>query len=120
MIKIEIFIVLQINKMSNQLIIDLFDQLISQKSKELLTLQKNQGDPGEIKKLRFKKINLKRVRDIIAEYKPKINSGNDLKDIKFVGKGAIERIDEILKTGKLSEINEEDNLDRHKMTVKNF
>lgn len=42
--------------------------------------------------------------DIIKNHKEEIKSGNDLKDIKGIGKGTINRIDEILKTGKLKEI----------------
>lgn len=41
---------------------------------------------------------------IIKKYPKKIKSGSDLKDIKGIGKGTIARIDEIIKTGKLSEI----------------
>lgn len=41
---------------------------------------------------------------IIKKYPNEIKSGSDLKDIKGIGKGTISRIDEILKTGKLSEI----------------
>lgn len=42
--------------------------------------------------------------DVIKKYPKEIKSGEDLKDIKGIGKGTISRIDEILKTGKLSEI----------------
>lgn len=42
--------------------------------------------------------------DIVLKYPREIKNGNQLKDIKGVGKGTISRIDEILKTGKLSEI----------------
>lgn len=41
---------------------------------------------------------------IIAEYPKEIKSGEQLKDIKGIGKGTISRINEILKKGKLSEI----------------
>lgn len=42
--------------------------------------------------------------EIIKKYPKTIISGNDLKNIKGIGKGTIARIDEILKKGKLSEI----------------
>lgn len=42
--------------------------------------------------------------NIIKKYPREIKSGNDLKDIKGIGKGTIDRIDEILKKGRLSEI----------------
>jgi DNA polymerase beta len=41
---------------------------------------------------------------IIKKYPEEIKSGADLKGIKGIGKGTMTRIDEILKTGKLSEI----------------
>lgn len=41
---------------------------------------------------------------IIKNYPQEIKQGSDLKDIKGVGKGSISRINEILKTGRLSEI----------------
>lgn len=42
--------------------------------------------------------------DIISKYPKEIKSGIQLKGIKGIGKGTMSRIDEILKTGKLSEI----------------
>lgn len=47
--------------------------------------------------------------DIISKYPHKITSGNQLADIKGIGKGTIDRIDEILKTGKLKEIKKNKN-----------
>jgi DNA polymerase beta len=44
------------------------------------------------------------VLDIIMKYPDEIKSGDQLKNIRGVGKGSIERIDEILNTGRLSEI----------------
>ena len=41
---------------------------------------------------------------IIKQYPKEIKAGADLKGIKGIGKGTISRIDEIIKTGKLSEI----------------
>lgn len=41
---------------------------------------------------------------IIKKYPKEIKNGSDLKEIKGIGKGTISRIDEILKTGHLSEI----------------
>jgi DNA polymerase beta len=45
-----------------------------------------------------------RVLKILEKYPKEIKSGEQLKDIEGVGKGTISRINEILKTGKLSEI----------------
>ena len=51
---------------------------------------------------RLKQIN--NVIDILKKYPTEIKSGEQLKEIKGVGKGTISRINEILKKGKLSEI----------------
>lgn len=45
-----------------------------------------------------------KILDIIKKYPTKITSGDQLKDIKGIGKNTVKRIDEILETGKLSEI----------------
>jgi DNA polymerase/3'-5' exonuclease PolX len=50
---------------------------------------------------------IQKVIKVIKEYPTKIKNGDELKDIKGVGKGSIDRINEILKTGKLSEIKKE-------------
>ncbi len=47
---------------------------------------------------------LKKVIYIISNFKNKIISGEQLSHIKGIGKKTIDRIDEIIKTGKLSEI----------------
>lgn len=50
---------------------------------------------------------LKQVQNalkIIENYPKKIKKGNDLKDVAGIGKGTIDRIDEILTSGTLSEI----------------
>ena len=51
---------------------------------------------------RYRQIN--NVLNIIKKYNKKIKNGNELKDIKGIGKGSINRIDEILKNGFLKEI----------------
>lgn len=48
---------------------------------------------------------IERVIVIIKKFPNKVTSVDQLKGIKGIGKGSLERIDEILKTGKLSEIN---------------
>lgn len=42
--------------------------------------------------------------DIIKKYPKEIKSGEELKEIKGIGKGTIDRINEIIKTGRLKEI----------------
>jgi len=51
---------------------------------------------------RFKQLN--HALNIIKKFKKEIKDANDLKGIKGIGKGTLSRVDEILKTGKLSEI----------------
>lgn len=47
---------------------------------------------------------IKNSLDIIKKYPKKITSGSELEHIKGIGKGTIQRINEILETGKLNEI----------------
>jgi len=42
----------------------------------------------------------------IKKYKKKINSGKDLKDLPGIGRGTVLRIDEILETGRLEEVDQ--------------
>ena len=49
---------------------------------------------------------------VIREIDFEIKSGNDIKDYKSIGDGTIKRIDEILKTGRLDEVKDNNiNLD---------
>lgn len=52
----------------------------------------------------FRLKQIKQAIKILSKYPTKISSGDQLKDIKGIGKGIIRRIDEILKTGHLEEI----------------
>lgn len=53
---------------------------------------------------RFKLKNIANTLEIIKRFKTEITNSDQLKGIKGVGKGSLNRIDEILTTGKLSEI----------------
>ena len=55
----------------------------------------------------YKLLIIKKIINIIANYKTKIINGDELKSIKGIGAKTIARINEILKTGKLSEIIEQ-------------
>lgn len=96
--------------MLNSNIISVFKQLINQKKKELLLLKddfnKNK-DPNIRKKIteyNFKISNFNKALAKIKEYPDEITCGNDLKNINGIGKGVILRIDEILYSGTLEEI----------------
>lgn len=56
------------------------------------------------KEIYYKLQVIKKTIDIISKFKNQIESGNDLKDIKGIGPKTINRINEIIKTGKLKEI----------------
>lgn len=55
----------------------------------------------------FRLQNIKKVHKILQKFPDKIKSSQQLKGIPGIGKGSLQRVDEILKTGKLSEINED-------------
>ena len=86
----------------NETIISVFEKLIQEKQKEITNLKKNKDqNKKEISKLNFKVINFRKGLKAIKEYPSKIIKGEDLKDIKGIGKGIITRINEILKEGTL-------------------
>lgn len=55
----------------------------------------------------FRLQSVEKVVNILMNYPETIKSSNQLKGLRGVGKGTLSRIDEILKTGKLSEISPE-------------
>lgn len=52
----------------------------------------------------YKLLTIKRIIDLISKYKKKIISGDELGNIKGIGAKTIAKVNEIIKTGKLSEI----------------
>ena len=89
--------------MANQKIISEFYRLIKQ-IKYDIDLAKNKKE--ELVQS-YRLLTIQKIIKILEKYPEKITSGEQLKDIEGVGKGTINRINEILKTGKLSEIKEE-------------
>lgn len=61
----------------------------------------------------YKLNSIGKALEVIRGIDFKITSGKQLKDYKGIGKGTIDRIDEILTTGKLSEVNEADISGKH-------
>lgn len=57
----------------------------------------------------YKLLVIKKTIDIISNFSKKIVNGNQLEHIKGIGEKTISRIDEIIKTGKLSEIEKNNN-----------
>lgn len=60
------------------------------------------------KEIYYKLATIKRVIETIAKYSKKITSGEEVGKIKGIGPKTINRIDEIIKIGKLSEIKEKE------------
>ena len=91
--------------MINKLIIDNFKKII-----ELIQIYINYELNTKEKNILFYKLqSLKRSLKIIMNYPYKIISGNDLSKIKGIGCGTIDRIDEIINTNTLIEL---DNYDK--------
>lgn len=86
--------------MKNSLLISEFERLVKQINYDI----------DHEKDMKKKKVNMFRLKqignalNIIKKYDGEIKSGEQLKDIKGIGTGIINRINEILKTGSLSEI----------------
>ncbi len=94
----------------NLLLKKIFSQLIQQKEKKFRQLlQEGPSKRKEANTLRFRLSNFKKAFAIITAYSSEISNGNELKDIKGIGKGIISRINEILETGTLAELSEVEN-----------
>jgi len=61
----------------------------------------------------YKLSSIAKALEVIRSIKFKITSGALIKDYKDIGKGTVRRIDEILNTGKLSEVKEDDITGQH-------
>lgn len=83
----------------NKNIIDQFKLLEKQIEFDL-----NNATAKEQNKHTFRLLQIKKITKLIEEFPDKITSSKQLLDIKGIGKGTLSRIDEILETGKLSEI----------------
>lgn len=84
----------------NRKIIDQFIKLIEQINYDLNKSETNEKRNRNMFRLR----QMKNVLRILKGYKKVIRRGEDLKDIKGIGKGTIVRINEILEKGYLKEI----------------
>lgn len=95
----------------NKKIITEFEKLVKQINYDLNNAKTNSDKNKHLFRLR----QIKNAIKVIQKYKTKILNGNELKDIKGIGKGIIKRIDEIIKNGYLSEIaldTKQDNLNK--------
>lgn len=92
--------------MSNQNIIDNFKKVI--KLIELETY--NLTNKKQITINKFRIASLKKAIKSISNIKTKITNINQIKNIKGIGKGSIDRINEILTTGTLNELSNYENI----------
>lgn len=91
--------------MKNRLLVDQFNLLVKYIKQQIDTAP----DKGTALIHSYRLRQVKNIIKIIIDYPYTIKSGEQLKHIKGVGKGTVSRIDEILKTGSLSEIKLVDN-----------
>lgn len=85
----------------NETIVENFNKLI-------IYYQSEKNSMDNPKAISFKIRNFQKALKILEYYEKEIKNGSQLKGIKGIGDGIIKRIDEILLTGKLSEIKEDD------------
>lgn len=89
-----------IKNINNKKIVDEFNLLI----KQIMTDIDNSQSRTEEKSNLYRLNSIRKSLNIIRNYPKIIIHGEQLKDIKGIGKGTINRINEILEKGKLSEI----------------
>lgn len=89
----------------NRNIIQQFFLLVNQVHADYVDAQ-SQGDQKEITTQQFRLSSVKKALQALRKIDFEITSSNDVKGVSGLGKGSLTRIDEILKTGKLSEIKE--------------
>ena len=85
----------------NKNIITNFNKLIIQLQNSLNDINDNK----QANQIKFKIRNFQKVVRILLNYDNEITDSSQVKDIKGIGPGTLKRIDEILETGTLSEIN---------------
>lgn len=99
----------------NKNIIQQFELLINQIK---FDIDFTSGKQQLVNTYRLRAIN--KVIDILRKFSTKITSIDQLKGIKNIGKKTLERIDEILKTGKLSEIELTSDNNTHLKIIENL
>ena len=86
---------------SNKLIVTKFYELINLLQTQII----NSSDQSEIKKNKFKINSFKKALNELKGFKYMILSSDDISTLPGIGKGIIQRVDEILETGNLKELN---------------
>lgn len=103
----------------NKLLSQVFQKLILEKQAEIQELKKNKDkNKKEITGLNFKVINFRKAIKAINQHPTKITKGEDLKEVKGIGKGIMDRIDEILAEGTLkNEIQEGSSINAQRSNI---
>lgn len=91
----------------NKVILEQFDLLIDQRNEEMKKMKKENQD---IKQLTFRIKALRTARKILGSYSEEIISSSQLVKVSGIGEGVIKRVEEILQTGKLSEVQQQENI----------
>ena len=91
---------LTVKNKANQKIVDQFEKLIAQIKYDLDRAESKNDSMKNFYRLR----QINNALKIIQNYPDKIIKGEDLQGIKGIGKGTIDRINEIIKTNKLKEV----------------
>lgn len=86
----------------NNLIINEFNKLVKQIKFDINNINNNKEKTKNLYRLQ----SIQKSLEIISKLDFEIKNTSQLTNIKNIGKGTLKRIDEILKTGKLSEIND--------------
>ena len=88
--------------MANKLLAEVFNKLVQEKQAVIRDLKKDkEKNKKEIQGLTFKIINFRKAIKAINEHPTEITKGEDLKSVKGIGKGIIDRINEIMAEGTL-------------------
>jgi len=89
----------------NHKIIEQFSLLVNQAHADYVDAQKS-GKEEEARNQQFRLAAVKKALQALKKIDFEIKTSNDVNGVMGIGKGSLARIDEILKTGKLSEIKE--------------
>lgn len=82
-----------------ELVIDVLSQLVEHTQSII-----NSATAEERKKHQFRSGQFQKAIETMREYQGEINSGSQAKQLKGIGKGIADRVDEIIKTGTLAEL----------------
>lgn len=100
----------------NSKIISEFNALVDQMQAEYINAESS-GDVKEITRQKYRLQSTKRALQEIKKIDFKIQNSFDIVNIPGIGKGTLQRIDEILQTGRLSEIKKPNVKDKISQTV---